>query len=487
MIEVDLGSGRVAGLDRGTHVEFWGIPYAAAPLGPARFQAPGPEPAWSGVRECFKPGPMAPQPPGLLEGLMGVTFRQSEDCLTVNVAAPPLDGVRRPVLVWLHGGGFVTGTGALPWFDARAFVAQGIVVVTVNYRLGVLGWADLSGLGAEAPVNRGLLDQVAALRWIREHIHAFGGDSDEVTLAGESAGAMSIAALLAVPAAARLFARAILWSGSAHDVLDRAQAADNAGVVLDELGPGGRDLRRLAELPVEDLLSAQGALLGQVDRSISLLPVVDGDVLPCHPLRAVRAGAARGVGLLVGTNLDEIGIVRLLGKQIADAFLAEYRARFERLLGKRAVAAANVYPPGANGGRDIAIASDQLHRIPSTRLAEAQRAAGGQVHLALFSWPSPVDGGHLGACHTLDLPFVFDCLDAPGAECLVGQAPPRGLASALNSSWASFVQTGSPETVATGSWPVFDPGTRPTMIFGTSIGLASDPYAARRRVWDGVL
>lgn len=487
-IEVDLGSGRVAGLDHGTHVEFLGIPYAAPPTGPERFRVPGPVPAWLGVRECFAPGPMAPQPPGLLEGLMSVTLPQDEDCLTVNLTAPPPDGRLRPVLVWLHGGGFVTGAGALPWFGPRGFVAHGIVVVTVNYRLGVLGWADLSGLGAEAAANRGLLDQIAALRWTREHIHAFGGDPGQVTLAGESAGAMSIAALLAAPAASGLFSRAILWSGSAHDVIDRPRAVDNTAIVLNELGPDGRDLARLAETPVEDLLAAQGALLGRVDRSIPLLPVVDGGVVPGHPLRRVRLGAARGIRLLVGTNLDEIGIVGMLGEQVAEAFLAEYRERFRRLLGERAEQAAQVYETGAGGvDRDIAIASDQLHRIPSTRLAEAQHAAGGQAYLALFSWPSPVGGGRLGACHTLELPFVFGTLDAPGAGCLVGDAPPRGLAAALNSSWASFIGTGSPETELTGGWPAFEPSTRPTMIFDASTGLTADPYATRRRVWDGLL
>ncbi len=309
----EISSGRIAGSSENGVLVFRGIPYARAPQGPLRLRAPQPPEPWPGVRDARAFGASAPQSPGRLAALLGSpTESFAEDCLYLNVWTPGVDAARRPVLIWLHGGGFTTGSGSQPIYDGARLARRGdVVVVTVNYRLGALGYLQLPALEREAQAasaNPGLLDQIAALRWVQENIAAFGGDPANTTLFGESAGAMSVGTLLGTPRAKGLFGRAILQSGAASNVYDREDAQRVAETFMKELGLAADDLAGLRAQPLAAVLAAQDRaaqqLLGVV-RQLPFQPVVDGDVLPRRPLEAIAGGLARDVSLLIGTNLEE--------------------------------------------------------------------------------------------------------------------------------------------------------------------------------------
>ncbi|HVN37095.1 MAG TPA: carboxylesterase family protein, partial [Myxococcota bacterium] len=300
-------AGRLAGrLEQGVRV-FRGVPYARA----SRWESPLPPEAWSGVREAVRFGASAPQqaPHLPLAGrLIGARTReQSEACLSLNVWTPGLDGRRRPVLVWIHGGAFVMGSGSTALYDGMRLAHHGVVVVTLNYRLGALGFLDLSARWPERFVaNAGLRDQIAALAWVREHIEAFGGDPENVTIFGESAGGMSVATLLGTPAAQGLFRRAIAQSGAADHVSSQERAAEIADCFLDALDARTPDA--LLAAPVAALLDAQLRTVERVglfDGRLPWQPSVDGELLPLPPREQIAKGLARGVPLLVGTNRDE--------------------------------------------------------------------------------------------------------------------------------------------------------------------------------------
>jgi len=309
---VETRYGKIQGTQKDAVLVWKGIPFAQPPLGQLRFRAPQPLAGWTGVREATQCGAISPQASdgsfGTLPGPM------SEDCLTLNIWSPGADDARRPVMVWIHGGSFVTGSGSTPWYNGTSFATQGdVVVVTINYRLGALGFlylAEYAGEEYATSGNNGLLDQIAALTWVRENIAAFGGDPENVTIFGESAGAMSIGALLAMPAAHVLFKRAILQSGAAHRVNSNQIAANGTQSFLRELELGPHDMNRLLTTPIDTLLRAQGTLPSSVQwRAFS--PVVDGVALPKRSIDAIADGSAAGVDVLVGTNLDEMKLFTL--------------------------------------------------------------------------------------------------------------------------------------------------------------------------------
>jgi para-nitrobenzyl esterase len=491
--EVETAGGAVRGSVRdGVHA-FLGIPYAAPPFGPRRFAAPQPVQPWDGVRECTSYGPTVPKPPYAVpfDALLPEPDIAGEDCLNLNVWTPDPGAAGLPVLVWVHGGAFVNGSGAVPVYDGAAFARDGVVCVTINYRLGVDGFLQFDDDG---PANRGLLDQVAALRWVAENIAAFGGDPARVTIAGESAGAMSCASLLAVPAAEGLFARAVLQSGAGSHALTRKTAVRIGGYLAEELGVAPTR-GALAGVALPELIAAQQAVArkaqlapdparwGEVAvNAMAFEPVIDGEVLPDLPIRRIAAGSARDVAVLTGANRDEQrlflvpnGLIDLVNDDLLALAAAGYG------LDATAVGAYRAGRPGATPGEVLAdLATDWFFRIPSLRVAEAQVAQGAPAWVYEFSWPSPQFGGRLGACHALEIGFTFDALAVHDNGALAGEHAPQELADAMHAAWVRFATDGDP------GWPAYDLSRRPVQDFGAEVRTVEDPRGEQRALWDGI-
>ncbi len=387
--------------------------------------------------------------------------------------------------------------------SGRNFARDGVVCVTINYRLGVEGFANLPG----APANRGLLDQIAALEWVRDNIAAFGGDPDNVTIFGESAGAMSVGTLLSMPRADGLFRRAIAQSGAAHQVMSVGTARKSARQLARELGV---ELTReaIAAVPVERLLAAQAALKadlvahpdperwgGEVVTSmLPWQPVVDGEVIPARPIDRIVAGAGAAVDVMAGSNTEDwklfLGVggeLERITDQVLTGPVAEHGYRSMAAYGLPAGSALAAYRaayPGASPGELLAaLQTDWWCRIPAIRLAEAHAPGPGATYMYEFAWPSPAFGGALGACHALEIAFVFDTLDK-GADQMVGPLlgadPPTQLAKTMHAAWVGFATRGEP------GWPKYDRRRRATMRFDTTSRVVDDPRAAERRLWEGV-
>jgi para-nitrobenzyl esterase len=503
---VETRSGRIQGLaEPGLHA-FRGVPFAAPPVGALRFRPPRPPEPWAGLRDATHPGPPAPQVASPVMRMLGGAgeLGWSEDCLTLNVWTPAADRGRRPVLVWIHGGAFTTGSGGFPLYDGSALARRGdAVVVTINYRLGALGFLALPAFEREegnVAGNFGLLDQLAALDWVREHAEAFGGDPGNVTVFGESAGAMSLGALLGAPGARGLFRRAILQSGAAHNVSDREQGERVAHAFAKELGAGPDDVRRLREAPAAAVLEAQvravTALWGDL-RGLAFQPVQEERTLPRPPLDAVRAGAARGVELLVGTNLDEYKLYRPTDPKVESLDDAGLLRRLARVVpggepvAERAIAAYRERRAGAAASPTelwFAIETDRIFRVPAQRLLDAQAPHAPGRFAYLFTWASPALGGKLGSCHALELPFVFGTCDLPGLRAFVGGGDGAArLSERMQDAWLAFARAGDPSHPALGRWPAHDPARRPVQILGPECRVAEQGDDPELRFWDGIL
>ena len=507
-VEIELG--RLRGTQRGGVALFRGVPYAAPPVGARRLRPPeAPEP-WGGVRDATRAGASAPQPrpvalPGPLGALMG-GGSQSEDCLTLNIWTPGLDGERRPVLVWIHGGAFVLGSGSSAIYSGRRLARQGAVVVTINYRLGALGFAHLGLLGvpgAEGSVNLGLQDQVAALRFVREHIAAFGGDPANVTVFGESAGAMSVGTLLGTPSARPLFQRAILQSGAAHNVSSPERAARAADALLRELGATPESaLRVLRDAPLAAILAAQeraSLALGIAHGTLPWQPAVDGRVVPRQPLDAIAGGEAAGIPVLVGTNRDEWKLFTLFDKRTRGLDAAGLRRRLERILpgkdeegaafGERALELYRSTRTGRGASAPLelweALQADRIFRYPAARLAELQAAHEPRTYQYLFDFTPRLARQRVGACHALEIPFVFGTLRHPLLRVLLGgSGGALALSRSMREAWLSFARGGEPAAEALGAWRPYDARERATMRLGPVCELVRAPLEEERRFWE---
>jgi para-nitrobenzyl esterase len=498
--------GKIRGTREDGLCVFRGVPYAEPPAGPRRFRAPRPPEPWPGVRDTQSFGAPAPQIPGMLARLLGSdTDRASEDCLSLNLWTPALDGGRRPVMVWIHGGSFTSGTAGSPIYDGSSLARQGdVVVVTFNYRLGALGFLALSDVEEEegALGNLGLLDQIALLEWVKEHVSRFGGDPECVTVFGESAGAMSAGVLLGTPRARGLLRRAVLQSGGAENVSDRDEAERVSACFLQELGIEGAAAERLRSLAVADLLAAQQRTVAKMWRGVSGLtfqPVVDGRVIPAPPLERIRSGSAADVSLLIGSNRDEYKLWHLVDPKARELDHAALLRRCQRNIpgdgedgASRAERAIETYLRARRGKASVephelwtAIETDRLFRAPATRLADCQRRHQPRTYVYLFTWTSPAMEGALGSCHGLEIPFVFGALDRPGVSAFAGAGPAaERLSSMMQAAWLAFARTGDPSHPGLGSWPPYDPEDRPTQLLGARCELAEAPFEEERRFWD---
>ncbi len=476
----------MSGVRKGPVVQWRGVPYAAPPTDRRRFRPPEPAAPWDGIRDATRFGPAAPQPRSPLQGLVGgQPGATDEDCLYLNVFAPADPAGLLPVMVWIHGGAFIGGSGSARWYDGGQFAADGaVVVVTFNYRLGVLGF--LEG-------NCGMLDQLAALRWVQDNIAAFGGDPTRVTVFGESAGAMSIGLMLAMPAARGLFHGAILQSGAASAYRTRDEAATVTEQVLGHFGGSVDDL---ATSPVAPILDAQAAVTGGSDAGsyLSFRPVADGIDIPERPDRIVAAGRGLDVPVLIGTNRDEMTLFLSFDPGMASLGGDELDRRAAAMIGARRWAAMGAHYRAAHPTDDpaaflSAVATDVVFRIPALRVAEGQSGAGGErrrapVWMYRFDWPSPAAGGRLGATHGLDIPFVWNLMDFPGVDLFTGDAPGRRpLAEAMHAAWLAFATSGDPTTPLLPAWPAYQPPRRATMLFDAECSLVDDPNGSERELW----
>ncbi|WP_158885160.1 carboxylesterase/lipase family protein [Amycolatopsis anabasis] len=441
------GGGRLLGRRQAGVAAFLGVPYARPPVGEARFRPPEPAPPWTGDRDATAPGPIAPQPVSRLERVTGPQqpMAQAEDCLTVNVWTPdPVSGPR-PVLVFVHGGGFLTGSGGLEWYHGAELARRGgLTVVTINYRLGVLGFGYFAGLTDDlGEGNLGLLDVREALRWVRANIAAFGGDQADITVAGQSGGALSILALLSGSSGRGLFRRAVLQSIPGGMRPWRPErATEIATHFLRVLGvpPGRAGLLRT--LPTADLLAAQEKVAREVrggprDFAPPFQLVADGELVAEDPVGAVGARAADGVRILLGFTRDE-----------AAAFL-----------------------PGAEG---VAELTDDMVRRPTLRLAEALAEHGNPAWLYQFDW-SPA-GSPFGACHCIELPFVFGNPHAWRNAPMLGDpvpGPPAAVTDLVQRAWIAFVRDGDPGHGGLPGWPRYSRDRRGVLRFSPSPALGS--------------
>ncbi len=479
----------------GVHA-FLGLPYAAPPFGANRLRAPRPVVPWDGVRDATTYGPAVPQvAPPESAGTEWDTGRGGEDCLTLNVWTPDPGTSGLPVMVWIQGGAYEMSSTAA--YDGSRFARDGVVCVVINWRVGADGFLYLG----DGVANVGLLDQVAALEWVQENITAFGGDPGNVTVFGQSAGAMAIGTLLGVPRAEGLFRRAIVQSGAAHHVSPPETALTVGRYLAKKLGvEPTRDA--LAAVPLERLIQAEAELSADIEAhpgrdfwgcdmvvTMPWQPVVDGEVLPAPPLERVAAGASAGVDLVVGTNADDWRMFLVITGELGQVTDDELAGPVERY-GRRAVAAYGLptekaldayrarYPDGSPGDLLAAVQTDWWTRIPAIRLADAHAGAAGGTYMYEFAWAAP----GLGAVHAIEVPFVFDSLgkDALLFGPLLGEDQPQGLADTMHAAWISFARTGDP------GWARYDVNRRATMRFDTDSRVVDDPRPWERDLWEGL-
>lgn len=478
---VSTAAGQLAGVRRSGWTSWLGVPYAAAPVGPLRFRAPQPETPWAGIRPARRSGGAATQDVGPLGSAHRLGATVGEDCLYLNVYAPTaaaIDGRPRPVLVWVHGGAYTSGSGAL--YDGGPLAEEGdVVVVTVNYRLGVFGFVDLaSAVDVDAPSNLGLRDQLAALRWVQQNVAVFGGDPTRVTLAGESAGSISTSMLVASPHTAGLFSAVIMQSGAftlVHGDETRVEIARHYARIL---GLGRRDGDRLRQLPATALAAAQRQVNRNTPGTVPASPWFDDDVVPGSLAAAQQAAATRpDLALLAGHNHDELTFFQRLPGDVLPTSRPALTARLRAELGwDRAAEILALYPPTATG--TVALGSDLNFAMPTRHFAERHAQAGGPT------WCYRLDArGPLGATHAADLVYLWGWTGV--AALLLRGRPTRAkseLADRMRQHWLSFVRTGRPRP----DWPVFTLDDRATQVFDPAGDrVALDPAGERRRAWAG--
>jgi para-nitrobenzyl esterase len=479
---------------------FRGVAYARVEAAHGRWRPAQPPDPWTGTKSASSWGPIAPQTPPV----PGFSFAHDptasdEDCLNLNVWTPRLDDARRPVLVWVHGGGFTTGTGSSALFAGGRLAAKGVVVVTINYRLGALGLlahpdllrADDLGAG-----NWSLRDQLMALEWVKQNIAGFGGDPDNVTLFGESAGAMSISDLLGAPSASGLFHRAVIQSGPPATATKQwatrraERLAAHLGVPVDAMGT-------LRHVPVDRLVEATQRLAQEAPTEgglpLALLPVVDGVLLERPPGELIVDGAAASVPILIGTTRDECALFTTADHGDPDVDEARVAQRLASLVGPSGADVVDAYRGArlARGepvsGRDLwtAVTTDYVFRLPSLALAAAHAKYQPQTYTYLFTWESPFLGGMFGSCHGLEIPFVFGTVEDAAVQPFTGAGTEAStLSEQMRDAWVAFARTGDPSCDALGSWPAYDPVARPTMILGPGGAVEDDPRGPERVIWE---
>ncbi len=488
-VTTKIESGAIRGRVVDGAATYLGIPFAAPPVGRLRFQAPQPVPRWQGTRDCFDYGPTAPQP-DRGKTLIPEPMVDGDDYLNLNVFTPTdaMAGSEPglPVLVWIHGGGFFGGGNRSPWFRGNTFTRDGIVFVSINYRLGAEGFMPMRG----APSNRGVLDWLAALQWVQDNIAAFGGDPDNVTIAGQSAGAMACTYLLAMPRARGLFRQVIGMSGSIGMGLSAERAEAIARDFKAALGVAD-NADEIARIPVDRFLAAQTKLSGEeggppnvaaqrMARGLLFQPVVDGELIPQSAAQAVAKGVGADIPVLLSFTSEEFCFMTKAGQA---PYSAGDLAKGLALLGltDREAAAYAAFHRDRKPDEVLGLAiSDRCFRAQGVRMAEARIGAPAPTYLCEFRWsPTPPTPEAFGACHCIDVPFAFDMMDAPELARMAGPNPPQSVATAMHGGFARFVKSGDP------GWAAYRAEGRTAMLLDEHSRVEKDPFRDERALWDG--
>ena len=442
-------------------ISFKGIPYAKPPVGKRRWKAPedlDPEPKRI---EAFSYGSPCIQP--VDENEPSSFGNQSEDCLTLNIWTRELEDAKKPVMVFIHGGGFIGGGSNDPLYDGKSFVKRNdIVLVSINYRVNIFGFLDLEELGGKAYAdskNLGILDQIKALEWINAHIHLFGGDLGNITIFGESCGGASVSLLMTIPKAKGLFHRVIAQSGTVN-LVKNEETAKQIGRDFVKL-TGARSVEDLLALDADQLRAYSGRLMDlyQYKSEIMFAPTADGKLIPLNPYQEIENGCAAGIDCMIGTTKDEMAYWRLYYPDLDDIledYLNQQLSIIKKMSGIDAAAAQHRIQAGSAGPYQLA--NDILFHIPAIKFAKAQSRFA-NTWMYFFTWSSRIEG--LGACHAIDLPFVFHNLKS--GEWLTGKEPPVTLADRMQDAWVSFARNGNPAHHAIPAWPAYDPDKRSVM------------------------
>jgi para-nitrobenzyl esterase len=486
-------SGSVRGSIEGNIFAFKGIPYAAPPFGANRFRPPAPVVPWEGERAAQTFGPTCPKPGYAppFDSILPEPAIAGEDCLNLNIWTPELGNALLPVMVWIHGGAFANGSNAVPTYDGSGFARDRVVCVSINYRLGVEGFLFLD----DGISNLGLLDQLAALRWVHNNIAAFGGDPGKVTVFGESAGGMSISSLLSMPKAAGLFSRAIAQSGAGHFALSATTGRRVGEYLAEKLGVAptreaistvspDRVLQAQAEISVEVVRNPDPQKWGELTGNLMPFePTIDGEVLPELPIKGIGAGRGAQVELLVGTNAEEqrlfmvpTGVIDTINDTVLTHIISAYGLPVEAAL----AAYRGARPSATAGDLMAAVITDWFYRIPAVRMAEARSSGAAATYMYEFSWRSPLYNGRLGACHAVEIPFIFGTVANPSETSLIGTGAPTALAEVVHAAWVAFATRGDP------GWPRYDLEQRTTMRFDLQSETVRDPHGAERALWTGL-
>ncbi|MCP4764324.1 MAG: carboxylesterase family protein [archaeon] len=506
---IETKTGQIQGYINNNIKIFKGIPYTEPLLSNKRFLEPIPKKKWKDVLDCLEYGPDSPQPPEYIErALYGKIDRteSEQDCLTLNIWTPEIDNKKRAVMLWIHGGDFVNGGGNRLMYDGEFLAKRGnIVVVTINYRLGVLGFLDIPDTTTDS--NVGLLDQVAALRWIKDNIQNFGGDSENVTIFGQSAGSRSVVSLSILPIVKELnlFQKAIAMSTPSYYASDSKKGSKE---FLKELNLGtddiNADIDQLREIPIKKIIKKQAKVYknsSRIEKTNPWIPTFEGNNHYKSILDKFKEGKASNICFMIGTTLEEnkaYSVMDAKANNMTDDTLLTRMRRILKYFGQDEALAEkfistykktkeeNNFP---KENKDIfdAINTDLWFRIISIRLAETQSLQNKDTYSYIFTWKSPAMDGKLGAAHAVDLPFVFGTLSLPKVDLFAGTNEDALILSGkIMDAWISFAKTGNPNHKNLPEWTPYDTEKRTTMILGKEVKILEDPYHNDRKLWEGI-